>query len=280
MHSYVCENDQPIDKEPLVPSATKCQRDLQDGSRDLTKCQEELEEVQVQLLLADCPCSNLSVLEAEAGVKEERISGLERELGEEKRLRVTKEEMISKQQELLVVKEERTAALERELGEERRLRGTKEELRKDLDEAEKERDALKRQLGELRKEQPKECPSQAFCKAQATGGRLAELETKEEITRLKTHMKGNGYYCGSFASYGIGSEVRRWETPTPSRGPPPDSGSAIQTGTLVSPTAVARGTPFSSGVVLTGDGSITERHILAASSARPRPPPSEVSRTQ
>ncbi|CAG0902540.1 unnamed protein product, partial [Cyprideis torosa] len=33
MHSYVCETDQPIDKEPLSPSATKCQRDIQDGSR-------------------------------------------------------------------------------------------------------------------------------------------------------------------------------------------------------------------------------------------------------
>ncbi|CAG0907278.1 unnamed protein product [Cyprideis torosa] len=235
MHSYVCETDQPIDKEPLAPSATKCQRDIQDGSRDLTKCQaelkrtqEELEEVQVQLLVADCPCSNLSVLEAEAGVKEERISGLERELGEEKRLRATKEEMISMQRELLVVKEERTAALARELGEERRLRGTKEALRKDLDEAEKERDALKRQLEERKEEQPMECPSgfvsvghscyavfdkasdarswdaaQAFCKAKAAGGRLAELETKEEITRLKDHLKGNGYECWS---YWIGGE--------------------------------------------------------------------------
>ncbi|CAG0900873.1 unnamed protein product [Cyprideis torosa] len=339
MHSYVCETDQRIDKEPLSPSATKCQRDLQDGSRDqaedldraekeakkisqnLTACEREMKkskqdydslvsqfqednmlsqnltecrtdlgrkEKEVKVLrlalgieddsgtedlpqdLVECQ-KNITEVKDVLSLKEQtilslreelqkteevfrrergRISALEGELralegelGEERRLCATKEEMISRQQELLVVKEERTAALERELGEERRLGGTKEELRKDLDEAEKERDALKTQLGklrkdlkeaekerdalkrqleELRKEQPKECPSgffpvglscyavfdtellswdaaQAFCRAKAAGGRLAELEMEAEITRLKDHLKGNGYYCGSLS---------------------------------------------------------------------------------
>ncbi|CAG0903383.1 unnamed protein product, partial [Cyprideis torosa] len=101
-------------------------------------------------------------------------------------------------------------------------------MQKDLDEAEKERDALKRQLEERREEQPKKCPSgfflvgyscyavfdkqsdarswdaaQAFCRAKAAGGHLAELKTPLENALLKTHLATNNYHC---SAYWIGAE--------------------------------------------------------------------------
>ncbi|CAG0900691.1 unnamed protein product [Cyprideis torosa] len=146
IHSYVCETD-PRETEQTGSSVPQTvARDSSECQAELKRTQEELEGFKVQLLVADCPCSNRSIQEAEAGVKEERISGLERELGEERRLngakilaleselreerrlRATKEDIILKQQEFLVAKEERTAALESELREERRLRATKEEI--------------------------------------------------------------------------------------------------------------------------------------------------------
>ncbi|CAG0903181.1 unnamed protein product, partial [Cyprideis torosa] len=155
IHSYVCETD-PRETEQTGSSVPQTVAwDSSECQAELKRTQEELEEVQRQ---EDCGCcSNLtrcetelgqlrdkafeatveqqvligdkdkriSELEAEARMKEERISGLEMELGEEKRLLGTKEEIISKQQEFLVVKEERTAALESDLREEKRLNGVK-----------------------------------------------------------------------------------------------------------------------------------------------------------
>ncbi|CAG0898015.1 unnamed protein product [Cyprideis torosa] len=84
-------------------------RDSSECQAELKRTQEELAEVQVQLLVADCPCSTRSVLEAEAGVKEERISALERELREEKRLSATKDAKISALEEKL--ESQRTSAV-------------------------------------------------------------------------------------------------------------------------------------------------------------------------
>ncbi|CAG0906353.1 unnamed protein product [Cyprideis torosa] len=46
--------------------------------------------------------------------------------------------------------------------------------------------------------------AQTFCGSLAAGGRLVELENAEEITRLKDHLKGNGYECDW--GYWIGGE--------------------------------------------------------------------------
>ncbi|CAG0892760.1 unnamed protein product [Cyprideis torosa] len=47
--------------------------------------------------------------------------------------------------------------------------------------------------------------AQTFCGALAAGGRLAELETSEEIAFMKNHLTGNGYGCNG-GTYWIGAE--------------------------------------------------------------------------
>ncbi|CAG0905028.1 unnamed protein product [Cyprideis torosa] len=157
IHSYVCETD-PRETEQTGSSVPQTvARDSSECQAELKRTQEELEKVQVQLLVADCPCSNRSVLEAEAGVKDQRISTLEadnilsqnltdcrnelgRKEGEVKVLRLALREVLRREKEGIsalegelektkeVLRRERVriSAFESELREERRLCGTKD----------------------------------------------------------------------------------------------------------------------------------------------------------
>ncbi|CAG0905963.1 unnamed protein product, partial [Cyprideis torosa] len=142
IHSYVCETEQP--KEPLSPSATECQRDLQDGSRDLAqdlnraeeakkisqnltacerelkKSKEEYQSLKDQVLVGDNILSqNLTDCRNELGRKEEEVKVLRLALREV--LRREKEGIsglegeLEKTKELLRERDEMISSLQREL---------------------------------------------------------------------------------------------------------------------------------------------------------------------
>ncbi|CAG0891056.1 unnamed protein product [Cyprideis torosa] len=75
IHSYVCETgpretEQTGSSVPQTVALTACERQLKKSKQDYQSLVE-------QVLVADCPCSTLSVLEAKAVVKDQRISILE-----------------------------------------------------------------------------------------------------------------------------------------------------------------------------------------------------------
>ncbi|CAG0899333.1 unnamed protein product, partial [Cyprideis torosa] len=123
MHSYVCETDQAIDKEPLSLSATECQRDLQDGARDLAQCHEDLEREKEE---AKKMSQNLTVCEVDLelcglqalGLEDdsENLAECEKNITEVKNVISLKEQTISSLQEkLLQERGKRISSLEEEL---------------------------------------------------------------------------------------------------------------------------------------------------------------------
>ncbi|CAG0897638.1 unnamed protein product [Cyprideis torosa] len=161
MHSYVCETDQP--KEPLSPSAAKCQRDLQDGSRglaqdlnraeeeakkisqNLTACERELKKSNEkyqslvdQVLVADNILSqNLTDCRTELGRKEREAQDLvdcKKKTAEVEDALSLKEERISSLQgKLLDEREKKISCLEGEL-QKRDIISALEELLRERDE--------------------------------------------------------------------------------------------------------------------------------------------------
>ncbi|CAG0892403.1 unnamed protein product [Cyprideis torosa] len=135
MHSYVCETDQP--KESLSPSATECQRDLQDGSRDLAedlnRAEEEAKKISQNLTTCERKLkkskqdydSLVSQFVMEDNILSQYLTDCRTELGRKEREAqdlVDCKKKTAEVEDALSLKEERISSLQGQLLDERQKR--------------------------------------------------------------------------------------------------------------------------------------------------------------
>ncbi|CAG0899644.1 unnamed protein product [Cyprideis torosa] len=120
MHSYVCETDQP--KEPLSPSATECQRDLQDGSRDLAQDLNRAEEEAKKISHNLTECESELKKSKEDNILSQYLTDCRTELGRKERDLVDCKKKTAEVEDALSLKEERISSLQGQLFDEREKR--------------------------------------------------------------------------------------------------------------------------------------------------------------